>query len=176
MYVHEGVLGDPTPSGFPGFKLVRSITGADFYRLSPDATIEFSVNASADLSDGLQINELDGAGIVFRMNARELDQQPGRYHPPILTFNADGSGRLVNANNKSIYPNPDPPLGSGELVDVNIGDEYDVDLSFAPTLSIAGPVAAPAAKRVPLPALPLFLAILATALLVMRARTERLQT
>ncbi|MEM9646573.1 MAG: PEP-CTERM sorting domain-containing protein, partial [Planctomycetota bacterium] len=132
-----GILPDPTPSGFPSFQLVRSISGNDFYSLSPDASLRFSVSAAADLSDGLQVSELSGSGTVFEFNARELNQAPGRYHPPILTLDSDGTGRLVNANNASTFPNPPPPIGSGQLVNVSIGDEYDVSLNFEPSLSVA---------------------------------------
>ena len=132
-YRVEGVLNQPTPSGFPGFTLVRSIPGADFYGLSPDASLRFAVASDADLTDGVQLSDL--AGPVFVLNAREFNQNPGRYHPPILTLNADGTGRLVNADNQSTFPNPDPPVGSGMLVDVAIGDEYDVALGFQPLSS-----------------------------------------
>lgn len=140
-YSVQGVLNSPTPSGFPGFQLVRSIGGAAFYGLSPEAALSFTVRADADLSDGLQINELAGNTPAFEFNAREFNQQPGRYHPPRLRLNADGTGQLINANNQSTFPNPDPPIGSGLLVDVDFGDEYDVALSFDPGLTIAGPVA-----------------------------------
>jgi len=163
-YSVQGILMDPTPSGFSHFNLVRSISGLDFYGLSPNATLSFTLRADADLSDGLQMNELAGAGLVFVLNARELDQDPGRYHPPIFTLNADGTGRLVNADNESIYPNPPPPMGSGMLVNVEIGDEYDVDLAFDTELSIADPVPAP----VPLPVLPVLLAIPAIAWAALR--------
>ena len=136
-YRINGSLPQSTPSGFPAFQLVRSINGADFYNLSPEAELEFSVSSTADLSDGLQMNELDGSGTVFSFNAREFNQNPGRYHPPIFTLDDIGVGRLVNANNQSTFPNPDPPVGSGQLVDVEIADEYDVMLSFSPNLTIA---------------------------------------
>lgn len=142
-YVIRGVLTSPTPSGFTGFLLIRNIDGAEFYELSPDASLSFAVAASADLSDGLQLGELTGTAPVFRLNAREFDQQPGRYHPPILTLNADGSGRLANADNASSFPNPPPPAGSGLIVDVAVGEEYDVALSFDPALTIVAPVPVP---------------------------------
>ncbi len=137
-YTIRGVLDDPipTPSMFPGFFLVRTIDGADFYNLSPDATLRFTVADSADFSDGLQFDELDGTGTLFEFNARELDQAPGRYHPPILTLDSDGTGRLTNADNQSTFPNPPPPTGSGLLVDVEIAEEYDVRLSFNTGLTI----------------------------------------
>jgi PEP-CTERM motif len=135
-YRVNGVLTSPTPSGFPAFGLVRSIGGAGFYGLSPDASLQFSVNAMANLSDGLQLSELAGSGTILTLNARELNQNPGRYHPPILTLNSNGTGRLVNANNMSTFPNPPPPIGSGMLVNVAIGQEYDVALSFNPSLTL----------------------------------------
>jgi hypothetical protein len=76
------------------------------------------------------------SGTVLTFNARELNQNPGRYHPPILTLNSNGTGRLVNANNMSTFPNPPPPTGSGMLVNVGIGQEYDVALSFSPSLTL----------------------------------------
>ena len=135
-YRVNGDLPNPTPSGFPGFGLGRSISGSDFYSLSPEASLNLTVSGSADLSDGLQISELEGSGNVFTFNARELNQSPGRYHPPILTLDSNGMGRLANANNSSTFPNPDPPIGSGMLVNVNVADEYDVNLSFSPSLTI----------------------------------------
>ena len=138
-----GLLPQPTPSMFPAFLLNRTIAGADFYNLSPDATLNFAIAASADLSDGLQINELSGTGTVFEFNARELNQDPGRYHPPIFTLDSDGTGRLVNANNQSTFNNPPPPTGSGELVDVDIAEEYDVALSFDTNLTAVTAVPEP---------------------------------
>ncbi|MEM8911705.1 MAG: hypothetical protein AAGC97_08050 [Planctomycetota bacterium] len=136
-YRIDGVLPDPTPSMFGGFQLVRSISGAEFYTLSPDATVSFSVAGTADLGDGLQFNELSGTGVIFEFNAREFNQSPGRYHPPVLTLRADGTGRLVNADNQSTFPNPPPPIGSGLIVNVAVADEYDVNLSFSSGLTIA---------------------------------------
>ena len=132
-----GSLPSPTPSMFPAFLLTRSIPGASFYSLSPEATLNFSVSATADLSDGLQIDELAGTGTVFTFNARELNQDPGRYHPPVLTLNDDGTGSLANSNNMSTFPNPAPPSGNGMLVDVEVGEEYDTTLSFEPSLTVS---------------------------------------
>ena len=39
----------------------------------------FEVDITADLSDGLQVSELVGTGIVFEFNRREVGT--GRYHP-----------------------------------------------------------------------------------------------
>ena len=75
-YNVNGVLPNSTPSGFTGFGLVRTISGADFYNLSPEASIEFTILPGANLSDGLQLNELAGASTIFTLNARELNQNP----------------------------------------------------------------------------------------------------
>ena len=87
---------------------------------------------NADLTDGLQLSELSGTTPIFQLNAREFNQNPGRYHPPIFMLNSDGTGRLVNANNQSTFNNPPPPMGSGLPVNVQIADEYDIALAFAP--------------------------------------------
>jgi hypothetical protein len=120
-----------SPSGFPGFALSRSMDGSEFYNLSPESSFSFSVSSTADLSDGLQLSELVdlGGGEILRLNAREFDQNPGRYHPPIFTLKNDGTGVLWNANNKSQFINP----GSGRLVDVAKGEEYISDLTFNPS-------------------------------------------
>ena len=154
-YTVVGVLDEPTPSGFPGFSLVReNIDGDSFYSLSADAALSFSVSPTANLADGLQLSELVGASDVLYFNAREFNQAPGRYHPPILRLNADGSGSLANANNQSDVPNPPPPVGSGMLVDVEIGEEYSVTLTASLPLNLSGPVL-PRATQVPLAAAPL---------------------
>ena len=141
-YVVNGVLAQPTPSGFPGFFLQRTISGSEFYSLSPDATLVFEVAASANLADGLQLSELVGAP-TFLLNAREFNQDPGRFHPPIFSLESNGTGRLTNANNQSTFNNP----ATGAPVDIEIADEYDVNLSFTPSLvTISDPVIA-----VPLP-------------------------
>jgi len=132
-----GSLPDPTPSGFSGFVLNRTIPGATFYGLSPTAALNFSVSAGADLSDGLQFDELSGTGTQFIFDARELNQNPGRYHPPVLTLSDNGTGTLANSNNMSTFPNPDPPVGSGQLVDVSVGEEYNTTLTFATNLTLA---------------------------------------
>ncbi len=140
-----GSLPDPTPSGFPAFALSRTLPGNSFYSMSPDATVNFSISPTADLSDGLQVSDLAGTGTVFTFNARELNQAPGRYHPPILTLNDDGTGSLANSNNMSTIPNPAPPIGSGALVDVTVGEEYDTTLDFLPSLTLSTSVPEPSA-------------------------------
>lgn len=149
-----------TPSGFTGFALVRTIGGAEFYNLSPESGLSFAVSPTADLSDGLQVSELVGTTDVLVLNAREFNQSPGRYHPPILRLNADGSGSLANADNESTFPNPPPPTGSGLIVNVEVGDEYIVNLSGTPPIDLTGPISAPSAARVPIVAFPLVIAVI----------------
>ena len=59
------------------------------------------------------------------MNAREVDT--GRYHPPLLELNIDGTGRIQNSNN---FGGINPV--TGKFVDLDFGEEYIVDLSFDP--------------------------------------------
>ena len=156
-YTVFGVLDEPTPSGFPQFNLVREdIDGTEFYNLSPDAALSFSVSPTANLSDGLQLAELVGTTDVFYFNAREFNQAPGRYHPPILKLDSDGTGTLENANNQSDVPNPPPPMGSGMLVDVDVGDEYRVTLATDLPVNISEPIL-PSTAQVPLVVTPLLL-------------------
>ena len=62
----------------------------------------------------------------------------GRYHPPIVELNSDGSGRMQNSNNfGGINP------GSGLFVDVKFGVEYITDLAFAPANFTIGVVPEP---------------------------------
>jgi len=123
----------PTPSGFPGFNLVRNIGGAEFYLQG--SSLSFKISATADLSDGLQMSELDGIGPVFVFNGREVDT--GRYHPSLFELNSDGSGLIRNSNNMGGIN-----LGSNQVVDVQIGEEYITVLGFSPLLTI-GPAIVP---------------------------------
>ena len=136
-----GDLPEPTPSGFSGFALTRGYSGDEFYNQSPESGLLFSVDASADLSDGLQYSELVGTGAadILNFSARELNQNPGRYHPPELVLRADGTGQLQNAANASTFSNPPPPMGSGMMIpdDFAAGDEYIVDLSFSSASTLA---------------------------------------
>lgn len=132
-----GVLGDPTPSGFPGFNLQRTITNADFY--AQGSSLQFAIAPGANLADGLQLSELTSLnGPVFIFNGRE--EGTGRYHPPLLELFGDGSGQIQNANNMGgINPS------TQQVVDVNFGDEYIVALSSNPatmTLAVPEPSAA----------------------------------
>ena len=137
VYTVTGLLPNPTPSGFPGFNLIdRTIIGNDFY--AQGSSLEFSVAASADLTDGLQVSELTGANPVFLFDAVEIGNTPGRYHPPLFQLNADGTGSIQNSNNNGGI-NP----GSGELVNVNAGDEYITNLSFTPSALTLSTVTVP---------------------------------
>ena len=115
---------DDTPSGFPSFNLVRVIGPLEFY--SQGSSMTFEVDASADLSDGLQVSELVGTGVVFEFNGREVDT--GRYHPALVQLNADGTGSIRNSNN---FGGVNPV--SGELVDVDFGEEYITEMTFTPS-------------------------------------------
>lgn len=129
-YFVLGRLTDPTPSGFPGFRLERTIGGAEFY--SQGSELSFSIRPDAELSDGLQVSELNdlGGGVVLRLYAREVDT--GRYHPPELVLLNDGTGRIRNADNTG----GTNPMTMME-VDVGFGAEYVADLSFDPDLTIS---------------------------------------
>ena len=135
-YNVSGVLASGTPSGFPAFNLVRAITGADFY--AQGSSLNFEIAASADLSNGLQVSELVGS---FVFNGREVDT--GRYHPALFQLNSDGTGSIRNSNNMGENTlNP----STGELVDVDFGDEYITNLTFDPNqLTISAAVPVPAA-------------------------------
>lgn len=134
-----GLLAAGTPSGFAAFNLQRTITGNDF--TSQGSSLDFTIAATADLSDGLQASELDGAGSVFVFNGREVGT--GRYHPPLVTLNSDGSGSIMNSNNTGGI-NP----ATGNVVNVDFAEEYESALQFTP----AALTLASASAAVPLPA------------------------
>lgn len=138
-YNVSGALASGTPSGFPAFNLVRTITGADFY--AQGSSLSFEIAAGADLSNGLQVSELVGSAPVFVFNGREVDT--GRYHPALFQLNSDGTGRIRNSNNMGENtPNP----STGELVNVDFGKEYITNLTFDPSqLTISAAVPVPAA-------------------------------
>ena len=124
--VDYGVRGDldvGTPSGFPSFQLDRTIAGSEFY--SQGSSLSFRIAPGANLHDGLQVADLAGPDPVFVLNAREVNT--GRYHPPLLELNSDGTGRIQNSNNfGGINP------ATNRFVDVDFGEEYITDLSFDP--------------------------------------------
>lgn len=124
-----------TPSGFPAFNLVRNIGGTEFY--TQGSSLMFSISATADLTDGLQVSELTGADPVFVFNGREVGT--GRYHPALFQLNSDGTGSIRNSNNIGGV-NP----GSGMVVDVDFGEEYITELTFdASSLTLSAAVPEP---------------------------------
>lgn len=106
-----------TPSGFPAFALERNITGMEFY--AQGSSLSFEISANAVLTDGVQLIELAGNGIVFTFNGREIGN--GRFHPALLELNANGTGRIQNSDNV-ITNNP--------FQQVAFGEEYITDLAF----------------------------------------------
>ena len=140
VYNVSGALAMGTPSGFPAFALERTIGGAEFY--SQGSSLSFTIDAAADLSDGLQVSDLSGTDPVFVFNGREVDT--GRYHPALLELNADGTGSIRNSNN---FGGTNP--SSGLVVDVDFGEEYITNLTFDPanltlvqTVSVPEPTSA----------------------------------
>lgn len=136
QYVVEGglSLSPPTPSGFPGFLLNRTPAGegaiVPMEWISQGSSIRFEIATSADLFDGLQLDELvpDAMGMIFEINGREFERlDRARYHPPLLQLYADGTGLLQNSNNSSGSTTTVNPA-TGLLVDVDFGDEYITDL------------------------------------------------
>jgi hypothetical protein len=101
-----------------------ALSGQDFY--DQGNALAFEIAESAILSDGIQVSELVGSGLVFEFDGRELGT--GRYHPPILQLFADGTGLLRNSNNTGGI-NP----FTGVEVNATIGDEYVTRLTFDPT-------------------------------------------
>ena len=117
VYQVVGVLAEGTPSGFPAFDLQREMSGSEFY--AQGSSLSFEIVESAELSDGVQADELAGDGVIFTFNAREIDN--GRFHPALFELSADGTGRIQNSNN---IPTEEP------LVNVDFGEEYITDLIF----------------------------------------------
>ena len=118
-YSVTGSLTPGTPSGFNAFALQRDMTGAEFY--AQGSSLSFTISSNAVLSDGVQVAELAGNGIVFTFNGKEIGN--GRFHPALLELNSDGTGRIQNSDN-IIVENP--------LQQINFGDEYINDLAFDP--------------------------------------------
>ncbi|MBT8149429.1 MAG: hypothetical protein KJO24_05825, partial [Gammaproteobacteria bacterium] len=108
-YAVSGSLDSGNPSGFSAFNLLSEhinapgltpLTGAQYY--GNGGSLDFIVNAGANLLDGLQVSELDllpsqgypapvdDANAVFVLNTRE--DGTGRYHPPIVILRNDGTG------------------------------------------------------------------------------------
>ena len=108
-----------TPSNFPAFALERDISGTEFY--AQGSSLSFEIDGGAVTSDGIQVAELVGAGIVFTFNGKEIGN--GRFHPALLELNSDGTGMIQNSDN-IIVENP--------LQQVDFGEEYITDLAFDP--------------------------------------------
>ena len=139
-YQVMGVLTSATPSTFPSFNLQRTMTGAEFY--AQGSSLRFEISNSAVLSDGVQVAELVGGGVVFTFNGRENDN--GRFHPALLELRADGTGRIQNSDNI---------VNASPLLQVAFGDEYITDLMFDPgntTLLTATPAPIPVVPPVQL--------------------------
>lgn len=85
------------------------------------------------------MSELVGSDPIFVFSGREVGT--GRYHPALFQLNSNGTGSTRNSNNSG-GTNP----SSGEVVDVDFGEEYITDLTFDPgQLTLAAAVPVPAA-------------------------------
>lgn len=115
-----GLLPMDTPSGINVFHLTRIMDGDEFY--GQGSSMQFEIVEGADFCDGLQFNELvDG----FVMNAVELGT--GQYHSPIFELHSDGTGSIQNASNSGGVNEE-----TGQVVDLEVGEEYSVTLQFDP--------------------------------------------
>ena len=140
QYIVNGSLSTspPTPSGFPAFFLDRTparegpIDAANW--IEQGSFLDFEVSPSADLTDGIQLSELvpDAGGVILEIDGREYERlDRARYHPPLLVLFDDGTGVLQNSNNSSGRTGTVNPA-TMVTVDVDFGDEYITDLTFAP--------------------------------------------
>jgi hypothetical protein len=127
-FLIRGTLDPTTPARmanplFTAFAVddLATHSGQAFYDLGN--ALSFEIADAADLTDGLQVSELVGSGLVFEFDGRELGT--GRYHPPILQLFSDGTGSLRNSNNTGGV-NP----FTGVEVNAMIGDEYIAELTF----------------------------------------------
>lgn len=118
-YQVSGSLTPGTPSGFPAFALVRDISGTEFY--AQGSSLSFEISPAAVLTDGVQIAELVGNGVVLTYNAREIGN--GRFHPALFELSSNGTGRIQNSDNV-VTENP--------FQQVDFGEEYITDLVFDP--------------------------------------------
>lgn len=122
-YRVRGTVEPGTPSNDSGtnraFDLERSLGNDEFY--GQGSSLRFVIAEDAVFSDGIQVDELAGLGVVLTLDAREIDT--GRYHPPWLELSANGTGLIQNSNN---IPSQDP------LVRVDYGEEYITRLMFDP--------------------------------------------
>jgi hypothetical protein len=115
----RGNLAPGTPSGFADFDHPWGFSGTEFYNRG--GSLRFEISNAAVLSDGIQVSELVGDGVVLTVDSREIDY--GSYHPAIFELRADGTGRIQNSNNIVTL---DP------LNEVDFGEEYITDLRFDP--------------------------------------------
>ena len=115
----RGNLAPGTPSGFADFDHPWKFSGSEFYNRG--GSLRFEISNAAVLSDGIQVSELVGDGVVLTVDGREIDY--GSYHPAIFELRADGTGRIQNSNNIVTL---DP------LNEVDFGEEYITDLRFDP--------------------------------------------
>ncbi len=158
-YRVNGSLDAGNPSGFPAFDLRSEdinggsvLTGAQFY--GNGGSVDFFVNASANLLDGVQLSELDLLGpqafpspvdasnAIFILNARE--DGTGRYHPPLVIFRADGTGQILNSNNTGVNGQTGRDIvGDG----LTFGNEYITNFTYDPTqlTIVSAPVPLPGA-------------------------------
>jgi hypothetical protein len=132
-------LDPPTPSGFPAFRLDRRSTGEGAIPvlswIEQGSTVAFTVDPSAELGDGLQLDELVPGpdGLLFALDAREFERlDVARFHPPQILLFEDGTGLLRNSNNSSGSTDTTNP-GTGGPVDVDFGEEYVTELVFDPS-------------------------------------------
>jgi hypothetical protein len=130
-FLVQGSLDPSTPArianpAFTGFAVEDrpALRGEEFY--GQGNALTFEIRDSAELSDGLQVSELVGAGLVFEFDGQEMNT--GRYHPPIFQLFADGTGSIRNSNNTGGI-NP----FTGVEVNASIGDEYITNLAFDPS-------------------------------------------
>ena len=122
QYSVQGTLGG-TPSVFPALNFQRTITGAAIY--AQGSSLRFPIGPGADLPDGLQVSELSGPDPVFVFDGREVNM--GRYHPPIFQLNGNGRRSIQNSKNTGGVNRV-----TQKVVNVNDGEEYIVNLGFAP--------------------------------------------
>jgi len=118
-YSVNGALVPGTPSGFPAFALQRSMTGDEFY--AQGSSLSFQISPNAVLTDGVQVAELVGNGVVLTFNAKEIGN--GRFHPALLELNANGTGLIQNSDNI---------ISESPFQQIDFGDEYINELMFDP--------------------------------------------
>lgn len=147
-YLVRGSLDSGNPSGFPAFILHSEdinggsppISGAQFY--GNGASLDFIISPGADLSDGLQVGELEllpdqgypspvaDDNAVFVLNARE--DGTGRYHPPLVIFRNDGTGQIMNSNNTGVNGQTGRDIVAQD--GLFFGNEYITNFTFNPGL------------------------------------------